>query len=112
MVELNQSLPFGHKRGEELVVAQQYSPEAHITLFQGDRLVLLEQVQQSGVTAELILTSPPYNIGKEYEQVTSLGAYIEEQQRTIEACLKVLSPTGSICWQVGNFIKGSGKNKE
>jgi adenine-specific DNA-methyltransferase len=60
----------------------------------------------------LIVTSPPYNVGKEYEQRTSLEEYVEEQRKTVESCLKILSPTGSICWQIGHYIEDSGKKKE
>lgn len=53
----------------------------------------------------LIVTSPPYNIGKEYERKrTSLDVYIEEQAATIAEAVRVLHPNGSICWQVGNHV--------
>ncbi len=52
----------------------------------------------------LIVTSPPYNIGKEYEKRTSLEAYIDEQATTIAEAVRLLHPNGSICWQVGNHI--------
>lgn len=94
------------------LIVDQYSKEAKVTLFNGDRLELLSQIEQSGDKAELIVTSPPYNIGKEYERPVPLDEYIYEQQRTIEASLRVLSPTGSICWQVGHFINGSAREKE
>lgn len=53
---------------------------------------------------ELIITSPPYNIGKEYEVKQSIEKYLSEQDAIIKELVRVLSPTGSICWQVGNFI--------
>lgn len=53
---------------------------------------------------QLIVTSPPYNIGKEYERRTSLHCYIEEQAACIAQAVRVLHPSGSICWQVGNHI--------
>jgi len=53
----------------------------------------------------LIVTSPPYNIGKAYERRrTSLDVYIEEQAATIAEAVRVLHPRGSICWQVGNHV--------
>jgi adenine-specific DNA-methyltransferase len=51
-------------------------------------------------------------VGKEYEQQTSLEEYVAGQRRAIAACLDVLSPTGSICWQVGHYVEGSGRAKE
>jgi len=53
---------------------------------------------------KLIVTSPPYNIGKSYERRNSLESYIQEQARVIAECVRVLHPQGSICWQVGNHI--------
>ena len=50
------------------------------------------------------MTSPPYNIGKEYEKKTKLSNYIEQQSQVIKECERVLSESGSICWQVGNFV--------
>lgn len=52
----------------------------------------------------LIVTSPPYNIGKEYEKRTSREVYIEEQSATIAEAVRLLNPRGSICWQVGNHV--------
>lgn len=52
----------------------------------------------------LIVTSPPYNIGKEYESRTKLDVYIKQQSATIAEAVRLLHPQGSICWQVGNHI--------
>lgn len=52
----------------------------------------------------LIVTSPPYNVGKEYEKRTTLEAYVEEQSATIAEAVRLLHPNGSICWQVGNHV--------
>ncbi|MDN2657724.1 site-specific DNA-methyltransferase [Cobetia sp. 14N.309.X.WAT.E.A4] len=55
---------------------------------------------------KLIVTSPPYNIGKSYEKVkVSLDDYVESQRRVITECVRLLKPNGSICWQVGNHVK-------
>jgi len=53
---------------------------------------------------KLIVTSPPYNIGKAYEKRTSLDIYIESQAATVAEAVRLLHPQGSICWQVGNHI--------
>jgi len=53
---------------------------------------------------DLIVTSPPYNIGKEYEQRRSQDVYIAEQTACIAEAVRLLSPRGSICWQVGNHV--------
>ncbi len=54
---------------------------------------------------KLIVTSPPYNIGKDYESKTSLAAWLEGQKRVIAECVRLLHPQGSLCWQVGNTVR-------
>ncbi len=53
----------------------------------------------------LIVTSPPYNLGKEYEEKRSQDRYIEEQVACIAEAVRLLHPNGSICWQVGNHVQ-------
>lgn len=90
-----------------LNVGGAYSAANDATLFLGDRLRLLEQIPDR--EAQLVVTSPPYNIGKTYEERVEIEHYLEEQERTlIEAC-RILSPRGSLCWQVGNHITKDGE---
>ena len=53
---------------------------------------------------KLVVTSPPYNIGKGYEDKLTLADYLEKQACVIRECVRVLHPQGSICWQVGNYV--------
>lgn len=53
---------------------------------------------------KLIVTSPPYNIGKDYEKRTTNEIYIEQQSAAIAEAVRLLHPEGSICWQVGNHV--------
>src|SRR5215208_4840714 len=53
---------------------------------------------------QLIVTSPPYNIGKRYECRSPLDAYIQAQAQVISECVRLLSDHGSLCWQVGNHV--------
>ena len=53
---------------------------------------------------KLIVTSPPYNVGKSYERRATLEHYLQSQQRVIAECVRLLHPSGSLCWQVGNFV--------
>lgn len=95
-----------------LLISERFDRDTTVTLFRGDRLELLSQIATTGLKAQLIVTSPPYNVGKEYEQETSLDEYVAGQKQTIEACMEILARTGSICWQVGHYIHGSGRKKE
>lgn len=54
---------------------------------------------------ELIITSPPYNIGKAYETRTSIEEYLATQKKAAHELVRVLKPTGSLCWQVGNYVE-------
>lgn len=54
---------------------------------------------------DLVVTSPPYNIGKEYENQMPLADYIVWQRRIIEKIYPRLKDNGSICWQVGNYVE-------
>src|SRR5437016_7873540 len=54
---------------------------------------------------DLVLTSPPYNGGKEYEQKKRLSDYLVWHSKVIDECSRVTTPDGSICWQVGNFFE-------
>lgn len=69
----------------------------------GDRLDFLRG--QADDSAMLIVTSPPYNLGKEYEGRVSLDAYCHQQGLTIAEAVRCLHPRGSICWQVGNWVE-------
>jgi adenine-specific DNA-methyltransferase len=71
-------------------------------VYQGDCLELLRQVPDRAL--QLVVTSPPYNIGKEYEKRLNIDQYVKQQSAVIAECVRALSDTGSICWQVGNFV--------
>ena len=49
----------------EAEVSSYYRENAAVTLFLGDRLDLLRQIPDR--RSQLVVTSPPYNIGKRYE---------------------------------------------
>ncbi len=67
----------------------------------GDCLELLRSLPSESV--DLVVSSPPYNIGKEYEAKRELLEYLDEQRTVLQECHRVLKPTGSIFWQVGSF---------
>jgi adenine-specific DNA-methyltransferase len=87
-------------------IAEVFAPSENIIVFPGDCLNLLKSIPDESL--QLVITSPPYNIGKEYETRLKLDRYLEEQATVIQECVRCLSPQGSICWQVGNYVdKGS-----
>lgn len=70
---------------------------------------------------DLVLTSPPYLVGKSYEKQMkkqlklkemTLDDYLAWQERVFRACVLRLKPKGSICWQVGTHIAGGQRSAE
>jgi adenine-specific DNA-methyltransferase len=67
-----------------------------------DNLAFLRPLKDASI--QLIVTSPPYNIGKSYEARSPLDAYIQAQAQVISECVRLLKPGGLLCWQVGNHV--------
>lgn len=84
-------------------IEEQFGTEGKIILYQGDVNDFLTTVPDE--TVKLIITSPPYNVGKEYETQVEISEYLNQQAATIEELYRVLEPDGSICWQVGNYVE-------
>lgn len=84
------------------VVGGDYRSENHITLHQGSAEAFLKTIPDKEVS--LVMTSPPYNIGKSYETKQSIEAYLESQAVVLDELVRVLRDDGSICWQVGNWV--------
>lgn len=89
--------------GREIEIASQYSSKAPAILYLGDRLDLLRAIPDHA--ASLVVTSPPYNLGKDYEDDLGLAEYMEGQAETIAEAVRICAPDGSICWQVGNYVE-------
>lgn len=84
-------------------IQSEYDQNASIVLYRGDAVDLLGQIPQG--TVDLAITSPPYNLGKDYETRVSIEQYLIDQESVIEMLCDRLSPQGSLCWQVGNFVE-------
>ncbi len=83
-------------------IADAFALSASTVVYPGDCLDLLKSIPDESL--QLVVTSPPYNIGKEYEKKLHLDAYLQQQARVISECVRSLSHKGSICWQVGNYV--------
>jgi len=73
-------------------------------LWHGDCQQLLNELPKER-KFDLVLTSPPYNLGKEYETERNFGEYLSFQEDVIAAVIPRLKPSGSLCWQVGNYVQ-------
>ncbi len=67
----------------------------------GDCLKLLKSLPDESV--DLVVSSPPYNLGKEYEAKQALENYLQEQTVVLHECSRILKSTGSLFWQIGAF---------
>ena len=67
-----------------------------------DNLEFMRDMPDASI--QLVVTSPPYNLGKSYEKRSPLESYLASMKSVIAECARVLHPSGSICWQVGNYV--------
>ena len=88
---------------DKVKIASEFDPTADYVLFEGDCLDLLSHIPDGFV--KLVVTSPPYNLGKPYETHLDLDEYLAQQGRVIEESVRVLEDRGSICWQIGNYVQ-------
>jgi adenine-specific DNA-methyltransferase len=79
-----------------------YSAAAKAVVYHGSCHDFVKTMPDESV--KLIVTSPPYNIGKKYEKKTTVDDYYLEQEKIIGECVRLLSEAGSICWQTGNYV--------
>lgn len=72
------------------------------SLFMGDCLNLLAAMPDESV--DLVVTSPPYCMGKEYESGSDIDQFIAAHDTIMPEVLRVLKHGGSLCWQVGYHV--------
>ena len=77
--------------------------DRNYAVWQGDAETFLDGLPSKALF-DLIVTSPPYNIGKAYETRRELEKYILWQERIIDKLMPRLKKGGSVCWQVGNYV--------
>lgn len=88
-----------HFDGTDVTAATQ---DDRVSIAAKDNLEFMRPLASGSI--KLIVTSPPYNIGKSYERRTPLEAYVQSQAQVIAECVRLLHPNGSLCWQVGNHV--------
>jgi len=73
-----------------------YYDHAGITIYHGDCLEILPQLEP----VDLVITSPPYNVGKEYETYLTEVEYYKFLLEVFQCLKKTLKNDGRICWNV------------
>jgi len=72
----------------------------------GDCLDFLKEIPTE--SADLIVSSPPYNIGKTVNDRQPLDHYLDWQKEVLTECYRVLKTKGSIFWEIGTYIAPDG----
>ncbi|MBN2535224.1 MAG: site-specific DNA-methyltransferase [Spirochaetales bacterium] len=86
-------------------ITETYTKDSDAIIYNGSCYDFVKTVPSGSV--KLVVTSPPYNIGKEYEKKSGLDEYYKRQEKIIDESVRILSDNGSICWQVGNYVENS-----
>lgn len=74
-----------------------------ITLYEGDCLNLLKTIPDE--TIDLVVTSPPYCIGKAYEDPhNDIKTFKQQHEKIFDELYRIVKVGGSICWQVGYHV--------
>jgi len=84
------------------LIGDTYDASNSITLHHGDAQTFLKTIPDEAIS--LVVTSPPYNIGKAYERKQDITVYLSEQKTVIRELVRILDQHGSICWQTGNYV--------
>lgn len=83
--------------------ASSFRDDEDAVILEGDARDTISAIPDGAI--KLAITSPPYNLGKVYEKATELDCYLKELHPILKELVRVLSPTGSLCWQVGNYVE-------
>lgn len=84
-----ENLPPNGKHPVKLLIASEYSARHQAVFHQGDCVEFMRGMPDEA--AQLVVTSPPYNLGKKYEKRENLEAYLAWQGEVIDECVRVLS---------------------
>lgn len=91
-------------------LGEPFYAEDGFVLYHGDSLPLLRALANSDVRVQLSLTSPPYNIGKEYEKPLPLHEYIAWCSEWMTSLHRVASDDGAFWLNLGYVsVQGHGK---
>lgn len=86
-----------------MYIYKKFRETNRVTLFNGDCSDLLKRLPDEKV--DLIVTSPPYCIGKAYEDPhDDIETFKKQHQKIFNDLYRIVKPGGSICWQIGYHV--------
>lgn len=88
---------------KKILKTDTYHDQCDVLLSLSDANDFIKTIPDESI--DLLVTSPPYNIGKVYEDRQKLDQYLEAIQPVISESYRILKKTGSLCWQVGNYVE-------
>lgn len=86
-------------------IATSFDGSSDWTMILGDSIEKLTEVPDDSV--DLVVTSPPYFVGKEYDISRNLEDFQNLTERVSSILANKVKPGGSICWEVGYHVDES-----
>lgn len=84
-------------------VYKRFEDGRRLVLFEGDCRKLVAALGPESI--DLVVTSPPYCMNREYDSSNSVEEFVETHTRLLPEIWEKLKPGGSLCWQVGVHVR-------
>ena len=78
MHEIKETFDFAKR---QISISEIYDANVDVVLFEGNCDELIRHIPSESV--DLVITSPPYNLGKKYEKKTTLQTYLNNMEPVI-----------------------------
>ena len=102
--ELEQKIDSRHSAIEQVlrqILGKPFYSDIGFILYQGDSIEILEKLRTHDLQIDLTLTSPPYNIGKEYERPMPVEEYVKWCSRWMGQIYDLTKKNGAFWLNVG-----------
>lgn len=83
------------------ILGEPYYSNKGFILYRGNSEDFLQEIALNKIEVDLTITSPPYNIGKEYEVSMSVNEYVEWCSKWIDQIHSITKPDGAFWLNVG-----------
>ena len=102
----NLKVPNEHQQSDhgmvQTSIAKEFAISERVVMAKGDCAQILSDLPDE--TFKLVISSPPYNLNKAYEERLALAEYLSWMDSILDDLVRVLHKSGSLCWQVGNYV--------
>ncbi len=87
---------------QKFTKSNKFDSKSDVCFIQGNVFKKIKEIPAKSI--DLIITSPPYNLNKEYEEIKAFDIYLEEMEPFMKEIDRVLKKDGAFCLQVGNYV--------